>query len=242
MSGDALRSLMLVNSYIDEVQGEINRGFDSLKTEVAPGLIKTDHGVALSYPVGVLNAEVAQGLIKTLELAEKQLENAEKIDPTVVLDGNSITTFKAQVFLQRGLVESYGLGKYSSAIKNIEKSISHLDNFPNSHYMLGLLYADAGKKADALVHLNRAAELDPDNIEFQKVIDYLENTSSVALKTSVAARKVAIFRGSWKILAVPIGLALIGLIMLIQGQATAGTLNILFWGGIAFGYWKWKTS
>jgi tetratricopeptide (TPR) repeat protein len=219
MNQDALKSLTLANSYIDDVQGKINDGLDSL------------------------NAEIAPSLLKTLELAEKQLEKAEKLDPTATLGENgNLATLKAQVFLDRGLVESYGLGKDSSAIKNIEKSISLLENFPNSHYVLGLLYADAGRKADALTQLRLAAEFSPDNIEYQKAIDRLENTSGASLKTSVVARQALTFRGSWKVLAVPAVIAFIGIILLLQGQIAAGILNILFWGGLAFGYWKWKTS
>jgi len=52
-----------------------------------------------------------------------------------------------------------------------------------------LIYSQTGNREDALRHLQRAVELAPDDIEYRKMLDRLENVSSFGLKERA-------FRGS----------------------------------------------
>ena len=105
-----------------------------------------------------------------------------------------------------------------------------------AHYAIGVIYADIGKKEDGLRHLRRAVELAPHNMEYRKTHDRLEHVSSVGLKLGA-------FKGSWKVLLILSGLALLGLVMAFgsSGDAGSGIFLFVLFGGITFAYWKVKS-
>ena len=180
------------------------------------------------------NETLAHQMLNTIKLAMKQIDKAEEIDPAAHLDGVDIAFLKAQAFSEKGIVQNLGLGKRAAAITSLQKSIECCEDRAVSHYVMGGMYAESGDKSQAIRHLKRAVELEPDNMEYRKLLDRAENVSGFGLKASA-------FHGSWKTLLILGGLSFIGLIMLLAGQVGGGFFFLLVFGGAAFGYWKMKS-
>ena len=180
------------------------------------------------------NEQLAYQLIKNCDLALKQFKKADDLEPGVYLeDGKNTITGKAFAIGLKGVVQNMGLGKRGEAIKNLEKSLEITDDIASVHYSLGLIFADSGNKDKGLLHLRKAVELDPDDIESRKTLDRLENVSQAALKYSS-------FRGSKKVLLIWGGLTLVGLIYSFSDPGMwPGTL---IFGAITFFYWRSKTK
>lgn len=122
-----------------------------------------------------LNESDGRELLNTVDLAMKQIDKAERIDPTAQLYGIGITLFRARAFGDRGIIENNALGRRSAAILSLKKSIELCDHIPDAHYNIGLIYSQTGKREDALRHLRRAVDLSPDDIEYRKTLDRAEN-------------------------------------------------------------------
>ena len=206
---EAEQAIKLGNSYTDEVLDALN---DNLTG----------------------NEQFAYQLLETLKLALKQFEKADNLEPGLFLeDDSNTTTGKAFAWGLKGIVQNMGLGKRSEAIKNLEKSIEISDDIAFIHHSLGLIYAESGNKEKGLTHIKKAVELNPDDIDFRKTLDRLENVSQAALKYSS-------FRGSKKVLLIWGGLTLIGLILSFSDSGMwPGTL---IFGAITFLYWRIKTK
>jgi len=174
-------------------------------------------------------------LIDTINLAVEQIDKAEG-DPSAEIDESLINQFRAHAFGLRGTVEYNAFGKRPAAISSLKKSIEMDNSIDIAHYAIGVIYADIGKKEDGLRHLRRAVELAPDNMEYRKTLDRLEHVSSVGLKLGA-------FKGSWKVLLILSGLALLGLVMAFgsSGDAGSGIFLFVLFGGITFAYWKVKS-
>ena len=206
---EAVQSLKLADSYLKEVE-------DSF--EQVEG-----------------NESLGHDLLNTVNLAMKQIDKAEQIDSNANLDGIDSTFLRARALGDRGVIESDSLGKRSAAISSLTKSIELCDDIDITHYAIGVIYSQTGKKNEALKHLRRAVDINPENMEYRKILDRLENVSDVGMK-------VGAFRGSWKVILVLGGLSLAGLIMALSGEGVPGIFNFIFWGVIAFIYWKVKSK
>jgi len=102
-------------------------------------------------------------------------------------------------------------------------------------------FANTARKHEALQHLRRAVELAPDDLGCRKMLDRIQGTSSLVLRLRA-------FRGSWGCLSVLGLLGAISLTMVFvaigQGELRmmAGMLvNVTFWGGLAYLYWRLKS-
>lgn len=211
VESEATQSLSLAASYLQEVQEAVDQGSER------------DEAGAIE-------------LLDTIDLAMKQIDKAERIDPSAEIDESLISQFKAHAFGLRGTVEYNAFGKRSGAISSLRKSIEMDDSIHIAHYSIGVIYADCGKKEDGLRHLRRAVELASDNMEYRKTLDRLEHVSSVGLKLGA-------FRGSWKVFLILSGLALFGLYIAFHSGGDAGTGIFLFilFGGITVAYWLVKS-
>lgn len=218
MGTEATGALKLANSYVDEVIKLIPNPF-----EIEP--------------------ESMNEIITTLDLAAKQLDKAERLDPAVTVMHEieagatelDIKTTRSSILLYRGLAVGFGKGEKTAGAKLIEQAIALAPTgFANAHFALAVLYSDSGRKSEGMQHLRKAIELDPENIEFQKVLDRLENESGLKLR-------IAAFKGSWKVFLALCALAFVGLMLMFGKDAGAGFGNLILWGGIAAGYWWWKS-
>ena len=179
------------------------------------------------------NEELAYQLIRNLDLALKQFTKADELEPDLVLeDGSNTKTGKAFSFALKGVVQNMGLGKRSQAISNLKKSIEICDDIGVAHHSIGLIYAESGDKEKGFEHLRKAVELEPNNIEYKKNLDRLENVSGFAMKYSS-------FRGSKKVLLIWSGLTLISLIAGFSDPN--GFIAFVIFGAITFLYWRVKT-
>ena len=211
VESEATQSLKMAASYLQDVQEAVDQGLERDET----GAIE---------------------LIDTIDLAMKQIDKAERIDPSAEIDESLISQFRAHAFGLRGTVEYNAFGKRSAAISSLKKSIEMDDNIHIAHYAIGVIYADCGKKEDSLRHLRKAVELAPDNMEYRKTLDRLEHVSSVGLKLGA-------FRGSWKVFLVLSGLSLLGLIMAFSpgGDTGTGIFWFILFSGITVAYWMVKS-
>lgn len=218
MNMEAISALKLANSYLDEVVNMIPNPF-----QIEPGEVNE--------------------IIKTLDLASKQLDKAERLDPAVkvsheveagVRELDSKTT-RSSILLYKGLATGFGKGDKTAGAKLIEQCIALVPTgFANAHFALAILYADSGRKSDGIQHLRKAIELDPENIEYQKTLGRLENESGVKLR-------IAAFKGSWKVFLILCAISLVGLLMAISGKDAGGFGTSFIFGGIAAVYWWWKS-
>jgi tetratricopeptide (TPR) repeat protein len=205
---DAVRCLELAQSYLTEIEDSV----DSLEG----------------------NESLGRQMMKTVDLAMKQIDTADRLDASAQLDGADVAYFRARAFGDKGMVENLGLGKRAAAIASLKRSLEYCDDVAMTHYAIGGIYAQSGNKEQAISHLQRAVELEPDNVEYRKLLDRLENVSGVGLRASA-------FRGSWKTLLILGGLSFVGLLILLAGQVGGGLFFLLVFGGAAFAYWKLKS-
>jgi tetratricopeptide (TPR) repeat protein len=219
MQKNSNEALVLANSYLDDVTG-------------------------LVHPISEISSEKASAILKTLKLANKQLDKAEQENRDArvsvkTTEGDekefSIPILRATSLMYEGLANGFGLGKKTAAVNLIERSLALVDNLPNAHYVLGLIYADLGQKAKALSALQRAAQLDPNNQEYRKTVDELEDMSTARLKLGA-------FQGSWKVMGALSGLTIIGVVSsLYQGQINVAVAFLVIFGVPAGMYWWWKS-
>lgn len=128
-------------------------------------------------------------LISDLQLADQQMNLAAQIDRDARLESEDgavgIPNLKAMYFYLFGTTELIA-GYAWSAEANLKKSLEFVD-FADAHYMLGILYADQYKPANALPHFEKCLELDPNG-----------HLSVSALREANAMRTYRKrFRGSW---------------------------------------------
>jgi len=211
MTTEAATALKLANSYLDEVVGLIPNPF-------------------------AIEPQEVNEIIKSLDLAAKQLDKAERLDPAVTVTHDievgstelDVNTTRSSILLYKGLAIGFGRDEKTAGAKLIEQSIGLAGaDFGNAHYALAILYADLGRKAEGIQHLRKAVELEPDNIDFQKMLDRVQNESGLKLQ-------IGAFRGSWKFFLVLCAVSLVGL------MTTSFSIFLLF-GALAAGYWWWKS-
>jgi len=130
------------------------------------------------------NEQVAQQMIKTLKLALQKFDEADTLSPDLILDDNKSTKEgRAIAYCSIGMAQ-LELGLKSEAINNLKKGVDVVDNDEVNatyHYNLSYLYADSDNDEE-LYHLKKAVELAPNNIEFRKTLNRLEDISTVTKK------------------------------------------------------------
>lgn len=179
-----------------------------------------------------LNESDGRKLLNTVDLAMKQIDKAEQIDPTAQLDSIGITLFRARAFGDRGIIENNALGRGSAAILSLKKSIELCDHIPDTHYNIGFIYLQTGKREDALKHLRRAVDLNPDDIEYRKTLDRVENESSFGLKRG----KRAIL---WSWIIAGIFGCIAAAIVLPAGKEISTLGKVVFFLFITYLGWSW---
>ena len=205
---DVTHSLALAESYLVEVDAAV------------PGLQKTEASDAKKY-------------LETIELALRQIAIAEEVDPSLTHHDIGIDGFKAWAYCNQGVVKNLSLGQRSTAINDFKTSLEYKE-LATARWALGLIYIDMGNKQEAIDHLRRAIELDPENIEYRKQLDRIENDSALM----VMARA---FQGSWFILGFLSFFTFWAVYTLLTSPINGGLFSVLFFGVITFLYWKRKT-
>ncbi len=187
--------------------------------------------------ISEISPNQAKDILKTIKLANKKLNNAEKENPnaTAVIkdDENNqfeleIPKLRAGLLFYEGVVRGYGLGERSVAVEKIKQSIALKEDDSNSHANLGMFYADLGQKTKAIASIKRAIELDPNNMDLKKILDELENTSTFIFKTKA-------FSGSWKVFLAFLALSIVSFLM-------GNYIVFIIFGSIAGYYWVWKSK
>ena len=206
-SQEALQCVRLADSYLKDVENVVDQ-------------IEGDE-------------ERSYELLRTLELALKQLDKAEQMDSTVTFEKVDIPHFKGCALAYRGYIENVGLGKRSKAIATLKRAIETCEDVAEAHHGLGLIYSQTGGKEVGLRHLKRAVELEPENLDYRKDLDRLENVSSAVLKFGA-------FRGSWKVLLVLAGIFVLGL-LIVGDSAQGGVFLMLSSLVIGIIYWMLKS-
>lgn len=152
---EAVECLKLAKAYIDEVSKQV---------------------------VGVeVDRNSGFKLLDTLKLAIKQIDKAEQLDPKAEYDGDNIRFLRAKAIGFHGVVELDVFKNVSNAISYFKKSIGVYDGVAVVHAYLGSLYVLKGKKKEAVAAFRKAVSLDPDEVEFRKELDRVENTSDFAM-------------------------------------------------------------
>jgi len=160
----AVDALRLSRSYLEEVE----QRFDQLESG---------------------DTSLVQQLDRTLELAKRQIELAEQLDPNVAIDEYNLPEARLKYHYWKAGIESSSRKNNAAAIEHLKSALAIDESFAPTHFMLALCYAATGRKSDALTHSRRAVELDPENMEYRKTLDRLENVSGAALQLGT-------FRGS----------------------------------------------
>ncbi len=182
------------------------------------------------------NYELSSKLIRDLKSSLKNIEKAESIDPKAELDdGRGIIAGKALSIGFMGCIEFEGHEEREKAIKLLKEALDLHDEIALFHAELGMIYANQGKKQLAVDHLKQAIELEPENMEYRKRLDKLEDCSESALKTRA-------FKGNPIALLVWFGLAIILLIAGFNTSDPIGLIGGIICGGIGFLYWKAKSK
>jgi tetratricopeptide (TPR) repeat protein len=149
---------------------------------------------------GNISVDEAAQLLETVNLAEKQIKTAERVDPGVSItvegpDGErsaNLLDIKSRVLTSKGILLSIR-NKLPAAAKYIENGLEFQEDSMARSVLAGV-YADQNRYVDAIKHLERAIELEPDNVEFKKELDRLRSLAKkikpkffISVVASVAA-------------------------------------------------------
>jgi tetratricopeptide (TPR) repeat protein len=212
VNSEALQALTLGYSYLDDVNEQILSG-----------------NINDNY-------QLSSKLIKDLKSAIKNFEKAESLDPDVELeDGRNSSIGKAVSIGAIGCIKFEGYRERENAVKLLKEALDMHEELPMFHAELGAIYANQGNKQLAIDHLKRAIELEPDEMEYRKTLDKLEDLSDSALKTSA-------FKGNPIALIVWFGLAILSIIITFsEGQFIMFPFGLLC-AFIGYRYWKSKSK
>jgi tetratricopeptide (TPR) repeat protein len=138
-----------------------------------------------------LNQQKA-ALTNDLQLANQEIDHAVNLDSDASIDTKDGTfgalQLRAMIAYISGQLEMIW-GRTEEAKRFFSNSLE-MGEFPDAHYMLGLLYESEYKSAEALKHFERCLELDPAG-----------ELSVPALREASAMRSYKKkFRGSWILL------------------------------------------
>jgi len=205
---EATKALELANSYIEEVEDVIEH----------------------------IEGDYLKGheLLKTLDLAKRQVEIARKLDDNAKYNHDTTTQFLARILGNKGIVTLMAFKKRAAGLKSLEKSLELSQDLDPIQYAIGVIYAEMGNKVKSMIHLKKAIALAPENIEYRKLHDRIENTSTLRMKLGA-------FHGSWIILFGLLGLNTLFMFSIVSDGDTAGIPAVLFLLAVTLGYWKLKS-
>ena len=128
-------------------------------------------------------------LLGDLQLANGELDHAAGLNPEATIETKDgvvgIKTLRAEILYVNGQLELFSGGSVKA--KELFARTIQLVDFPDVHYMLGLIYEDEYKQAEALKEFEKCLELDPGG-----------DMSVPALREANAMRNYKKkFRGSW---------------------------------------------
>jgi len=156
MNDDAVRALRLANSYIDDISGAVE-------------------------PIADLTSQKAPEILADIARAIAQIEKAESLDPHASFvretehGSQSLTCqeLRAAALMYQGLTEALAIGDLDVGARTLERALSLAPGFAHGYFALAIVHEERGKRTEARRAASRAAELAPDNIEYEKLADRL---------------------------------------------------------------------
>jgi len=112
-------------------------------------------------------------LLNDMDRAKKLIDGVLKEDPNNVEAKAELARWHLCKAKEEGRLK-YGERK---AISHMEEVVRLIPESANYKCALGLLYAQAGRKKSAIEQLEKAVELEPNNIEFRKELDRVRSQS-----------------------------------------------------------------
>ncbi len=202
-------------------------------------VLETDRALSDVEPPDI--PAISHRALETLSLAARQLDNAAQLDPTATVevpdsDGVVMTPTQHEVRAQILCLEGRALqmqGNNKKAIKVLEQAIKHNPNLSAAYSEIAYAYIEVGHKDLALQNAKKALELQPDDLDYLKLVDRLSAASAAGLN-------IAGFKGSWKLLLALVGFGLFALFHGIAQLNDGALLVSLLTFGIAFVYWRWR--
>ena len=201
-------------------------------------VLETDRALSDVEPPDI--PAISHRALETLSLAARQLDNAAQLDPTATVevpdsDGVVMTPtqheVRAQISVSSRALQMQGNNK--KAIKVLEQAIKHNPNLSAAYSESASAYIEVGHKDLALQNAKKALELQPDDLDYLKLVDRLSAASAAGLN-------IAGFKGSWKLLLALVGFGLFALFHGIAQLNDGALLVSLLTFGIAFVYWRWR--
>jgi len=135
----------------------------------------------------------------------------------------------------------------NAAIAYLEQKLQVFDYLKSNPMLntllgLGVIYAELGDKGHARECFKKIIEADPVDPEDERETEAETRKMAEDNLKLLESRddKGKSFKGSKKVIIVLGALSAMGLIFLASGEIGTGLFNFLFWGAIAFVYWKRK--
>ena len=185
---------------------------------------------------------VTRQALETLSLAARQLDNAAQMDPTATVevpdsDGEMFAPTQNDMRAAALSLEGRALhmrGSNKDAVKVLKQAVQYNPSLSAAYAELAQSYIALGHRDLALKNAQQALALQPDDIEYMKLVDRLSAASPLAVNVSG-------FKGSWKVLLFLIGFGLVAVVQTLLGEGQPGTpfIAIMFLGG-AVAYWRWR--
>ena len=151
----------------------------------------------------VTNPSSALDLLNTVSLAAKQLDEAQRHDPTATLtiedtngQSNTLdqTLLRSQALAFEGICHSVTDPK--RAIPILERATELDPSNPIPYQALGMAHADLFNKQEAVAAYEQAVALRPDDIELRKELDRARNMPVTSVVVDRTARGV---RAAWNV-------------------------------------------
>jgi tetratricopeptide (TPR) repeat protein len=206
----ARAALQLVHSYLTEVP-------DDLASQV------------LDQP------QMAGSYRSTLALAAKQLDIAERADPTAKLliedDGKPVSISQQRLRARMIALEAltWTVDKPRKEIRLLTQATQIDPSYAPAFHLLGTAHLMTRNRTQAIAALERACALDPGNIQMLKALDRARNMTDAEIATfrlsNAAAKTTAAGIKTWNILKLVWIFGLPLAIVLIVAQFTGSMLN-----------------
>jgi tetratricopeptide (TPR) repeat protein len=226
------RQLRVAWSCLKDVEHKadaIRQAKDASDREVEEGTFRGT--LAMSALQGRLEGEFQENL----NLAWNSATKAAQIDPAGSIQADDCQVTPNRVFagvcMLRGDLE-FAMDRWQQAVGFYNQASPYDPENPALFYNIAVAYTNKHDPGPAVSAFRRVIELDPVGscgIEAAKHLARLE--------AGTLGRKG--FTGSWKVVAVLAGLALIGLFMIARSPGPA-LFGLVFWGGILAIYWRRK--
>ena len=181
--------------------------------------------------------------LNTLSLISRQIEIAERADPSATLtvedsDGSPITftltSMKANALYNEALCRADA--NPNKAINILEQALELSPGAPNAYYWIGMINASLLNKQAAIDAFETAAALDPSNIEFRKELVRAQAISGSQVAYDRAARGVRttikIGRWVWYGFWIFAGISLV--VAINKGDAGSAISILFLFGALGF--------